>query len=598
MNDYNRFNERLTRLEQEAAELRRRLNEIRTGAPSELGTAPTSAVAPLEESKPTILSSDVNLSEQMQSPPASSDVPTLATATPPQVRPGRQTVSVANDAWIGKVGIGLVIIGAVFLFKLAVDSGWITPVTRVCIGAILGLGLIALGLRLRPEQVLLQQLLPGGGIAILHLTLFAAVVLYGLVPPPIAWFALLAVSAFGFWNARRIAHPLLAWVALIGGVQGVFTLGLGQGMPAVAYAYVNALVALALYVGVVARWPWLPWGAFLLGGGTVALVPATDIGENAIRLLAMVLPIIGSLLAIWRAPVSEEGSNQDLEQIGLGLANFAMPLAWVTWVTHVLFWDPLQKGTAIVIAAIVIEFSGRWVIRGLLAPSSGKAQQRITPDTFAVPVALLAVVAADVLFQNEVKFLALVGIAFGTAAVAFAQGWKGLKNVGVLVGFGVSLVVYDHLQWKGYATTPFLNGTCLVIVAIIAAAALLAWQRRQVGESIAYWVVAYVGLLGLVLHQLGGTPGGQALVSVIWSAFGIVLFVIGLRQWETRVGLLNAGRATLGLVVGKLFLIDLAGLSTGVKTAIFLLIGGLFLGVSYVSGKAKARVTVDSRGPM
>lgn len=509
----------------------------------------------------------------------------------------RHSSTASSDAWIGKVGIALVIIGAVFLFKLAIDNGWITPLMRVAFGAVLGLALIGFGLRLRPEQQLLRQLLPGGGIAILNVTLFAAVVLYGLLSPPIAWLMLLFVSTFGFWTAHRNSHPLLAWVALVGGTQGVFSLGIAQGMPVMAYGFVNALVALALYVGWKARWPSLAWGAFVFGGSAVALTSGGDTGD-VVRLLAMALPVVGSLTVIWRSPVPDDPKNANdgtRYASGLGAANVVMPFTAVIWLGSVLDWDDALNGVGLLAAAIAIGLIGPRITRRAVSVDARDAaslrfvNDLVAGDTFAVPVALHVLVGAVLLFEDEARLFALIGIAFAMLCVAFVNKWRGLNAFGVFTGVIAVSMLLGHLEGHGYATRLFLNIECLLIVATVLAAAGLAWQRRTDASARFYWGVAYAGVLGFVFHQLGGTEGGQALVSVIWSLLGIGLFVFGLRGREAGSGLLHAGRVTLALVVIKLFLIDMEGSSMAAKTIAFLLIGGLFLGVSYLTGRAGRR---------
>ena len=48
-----------------------------------------------------------------------------------------------TEGWIGKIGIGLLLFGLVFLFKYAVDQGWLTPFVRILFGLVLGLLLLA-----------------------------------------------------------------------------------------------------------------------------------------------------------------------------------------------------------------------------------------------------------------------------------------------------------------------------------------------------------------------------------------------------------------------------------------------------------------------
>ena len=59
----------------------------------------------------------------------------------------------------------------------------------------------------------------------------------------------------------------------------------------------------------------------------------------------------------------------------------------------------------------------------------------------------------------------------------------------------------------------------------------------------------------------------------------IIIFVLGLRQNKTQIR--HLGSATIAIVVGKLFLVDLAELETIWRIILFLTFGGLLLFVSY-----------------
>ena len=76
--------------------------------------------------------------------------------------------------WLSRVGIALVLFGVVFLFKYAVDRGWLSETIRIGLGLMLGVGLFVLGVRLYGKRAWFGRVLMGGGIAALYITGFAA----------------------------------------------------------------------------------------------------------------------------------------------------------------------------------------------------------------------------------------------------------------------------------------------------------------------------------------------------------------------------------------------------------------------------------------
>ena len=78
---------------------------------------------------------------------------------------------------------------------------------------------------------------------------------------------------------------------------------------------------------------------------------------------------------------------------------------------------------------------------------------------------------------------------------------------------------------------------------------------------------------------LSELPGGDGLVIVAWGLYAAMLL---LAAFPVRIPRLVRGAvATLLLVVGKLFLVDLAGVDAVWRVPLFLGFGGLFLALSY-----------------
>ena len=95
---------------------------------------------------------------------------------------------------LARIGIVILFFGAAFLAKYAADNSMF-PIELRFIGLALGaFALLIVGWRLRERRAVYAQLLQGGGIAGLYLTVFAATRLYQLLPFTLA-FVLLAVIA-------------------------------------------------------------------------------------------------------------------------------------------------------------------------------------------------------------------------------------------------------------------------------------------------------------------------------------------------------------------------------------------------------------------
>jgi uncharacterized membrane protein len=118
--------------------------------------------------------------------------------------------------------------------------------------------------------------------------------------------------------------------------------------------------------------------------------------------------------------------------------------------------------------------------------------------------------------------------------------------------------------------------TELVGLALVFAASL-AMVNRWIAAG--YRVAVHSALLAWLWHELSMLPDGAAYTTIAWGLYAAALLVAGLRL--DRVALMRAGMATLFLVVGKLFLVDLAGVEAVWRILLFLGFGGLFLVLGY-----------------
>ncbi len=196
-----------------------------------------------------------------------------------------------------------------------------------------------------------------------------------------------------------------------------------------------------------------------------------------------------------------------------------------------------------------------WLVHELSAFSNGDAYLLLTWSAYAVALHLVAGRLRDgaLCAAGHLQFLA-----------------TGLFLLGrLLVGLGE----------PGVVGTPILSVDALADLTAILLAALVSLVVRPGRFAIVYRVSAHVALLAFLWRELSVLPGGDAFVTISWGAYAAGLLVWGLRQ--DLVELVRGGLATLFLVVGKLFLVDLAEVEAIWRILLFLGFGGLFLALSY-----------------
>ncbi|HEY2614556.1 MAG TPA: DUF2339 domain-containing protein, partial [Chthoniobacterales bacterium] len=193
----------------------------------------------------------------------------LAPATPHQPPPPidwEAFFGVKLFAWIG----GFVLfLGIVFLVKYSFENNLITPVMRVAIGTILGIGLIVTGWLTATRRYRVSgQSLCATGILVLYGNIFAAHVFYHLIALVPAFASMAVVTAVAFFLAIRMDAQVIVVLGLLGGFFTPVLLWTGVDNPIALFGYIAVL---NIGIGAVAlrrRWD---YRVALAAAGTVLM---------------------------------------------------------------------------------------------------------------------------------------------------------------------------------------------------------------------------------------------------------------------------------------------------------------------------------------
>ena len=167
--------------------------------------------------------------------------------------------------------------------------------------------------------------------------------------------------------------------------------------------------------------------------------------------------------------------------------------------------------------------------------------------------------------------LALAGIVFGLLLIE--NPWLNMTDVGGL---------FINLNLLGYAIPAALAAT----LGLITRPTRPDWYRTIAAVAAVVLALTYLSLQVARIYQgpqLSIEPIGQAegyTYSAVWLAFGVVLLLVGILLRSQPVRLASA--AVVLLTVGKVFLLDMAGL-TGVWRALsFIGLGLVLVGIGYL----------------
>ncbi|KAA0994427.1 DUF2339 domain-containing protein [Pseudomonas sp. ANT_J12] len=136
-----------------------------------------------------------------------------------------------------RVGVVLLFLGLAFLLRYATE-GMVVPIEMRYAGvAASALGLLGLGWWLRHRNSQYALMLQGTGIAVLYLTVFAAMRLHPLLDPTAALGLLVAVTVFSAILAITQDSLALACVAALGGFAAPILTSTGSGNHVALFSY-------------------------------------------------------------------------------------------------------------------------------------------------------------------------------------------------------------------------------------------------------------------------------------------------------------------------------------------------------------------------
>lgn len=130
-----------------------------------------------------------------------------------------QNIATKLPVWIGALSL---ICAAFFLVKYSIGLGWMRPVARVSLGGLFGAGLVAAGQWVTRRDYIanyerISQGLVGAGIVAMYASIYAALNLYDLLPPLVAFGGMIGVTALAVILSLRHGQPIAVF-GLLGGL--------------------------------------------------------------------------------------------------------------------------------------------------------------------------------------------------------------------------------------------------------------------------------------------------------------------------------------------------------------------------------------------
>jgi uncharacterized membrane protein len=507
---------------------------------------------------------------------------------------------VIGRRWIGLIAIALIVIATAFFLKYAFENRWIGELGRVTLGVAAGLTLVWGGYKLHGRGVLrarryLSEVLTGGGIVILYLSVYGAFAYYHLVDQRTAFIFLAILVAEAHLLAMQYDAPSIAVLALAGGFLVPLLLSTGRDQYRVLFTYIGILDLGMLGVVIARYWLWIGSLAYL---GTQFLFWGwySDHYHPEKRFAALLFQAAIFLIFAGAdlAPNLRRRAAGREELLRLAVNPFVFYA-----ICYALLNDDYHGWMAALALLLALAYAALARAQLSLCASDRPALlvtlgTALTFVTVAIPIQLDA---NWITIAWGVEALLMLWAAFETGATSLR-----LFSAGVFA-LALARFLFIDTPWEYRPVfTPVFNRYFLGMLALAACLAGAAYLYRRSDNGIKIGLLAFAVLwlgssfeahsyfsaravaVGLATHDAVETArrlvwAGQLALSLLWSIYAGALTAAGFR-FQMRA-LRIAGLVLFGITLLKAMVVDISELREFYRIVALLILGLILLGVAW-----------------
>ena len=574
---------------------------------------PTPAQTTFAASRPPVSPGQPNPPPTPTVAPPMLSIPTSARETDLEKKIGQY--------WLNRIGIAAMLIGISYFLKYTFENNWIGPGGRIAIGLIAGTALILWSENFRKRgHTAFSYSLKAVGIGTLYLSLWGAFQIYHLIPPAVAFIAMILVTASTIALALSQNAELLASFAMVGGFATPVLVSTGQNHEVTLFSYVALLDLAILAMTIFKPWRRLLWGSFFgtiilyvgwyvsyyrdefsynpygsqrpmtvffaaLFAATFAAVPLLTRYERSTRyegpsVTLVLLPLLNAAVFFLQLYVMYEREPVTLTWFALGLGAAYLGIAasfkrrFPNEDTKFLNLLHVAIAIAFITIAIPLKLEAQWITIGWLIESAVllwiSVRTRVSFLRFLAVGALILGICRLLAYDHYRTEALILNARFATYVVAIA----------VLGG-----IVYFGRQHASAHEKPFVQ---IAVVALnLLALIALTWEASDYFDRQLFNNYDY-----RLYHQVHFTRSFS--YSAIWLLYGAGLMAIGFRarsafiRWQALI--------LIAFTTFKIFLYDTSQLGGSYRIVSFIALGAVLLGISFIYQRDWLKLSSRSPG--
>ncbi|MDA1674595.1 DUF2339 domain-containing protein [Bacillus cereus group sp. TH152-1LC] len=469
-----------------------------------------------------------------------------------------------GQVWLPRVFIFVLILGILWGFKAAVDSGFITEPIRAMLGFITSGLLLYVGERqIQKKRGALGQVLLGGSVVILILTTFAAHNLYGLIGPTFAFILnVLWVMVAIYLSHRHNSQPV-SIIAAVAGFLIPYLIESKSGNEFLLVGYEVLFFIALLYYSLLKKYVYLYFtSGGLLHVTLLALYFFAAIQDN-VATIGIIIQHIFLLIAFLRKDLFINAQRATL------FTSFILTQLWVG-----VGFSSDQYSIFLLVSFMV------YAVLSFVYFGIDKIKLNVT-----LPIATYAL-AMFILDMANGEHIGLMFLIEGL--VAFYIGLKAKTKTQT----GVGLIVYvsgvaeilcsgiNHVFSLETIAWVMMISSLLLIRKIFSTIQVRNEEISNIMNvlfgSTAIAILMFITQIGGAATQNLSTNVQSLTISSLWAIYAVAGVVYGVLSGNKNIRLLGIGLLFLTLL--KLIFIDMTNVSIIVRAILFIGLG--FIGVA------------------
>jgi uncharacterized membrane protein len=498
---------------------------------------------------------------------------------------------------LNRLGVIAVVLGLSIFLKYSFDNQWIGPTGRVILGIITGLAFWAGGEYTKKKYIKYAQGLLGGGSLAIFFSIYAGYSFYDLYSQAAAFVALIVVMTITVVLSVRHQSLAIGILGIVGAYATPMLVSSGEPSPWILFGYLTLLTAGVLGVAVYCKWVSFNYSSFIANQFYILLWFLSGDFKNHLGITMTFLVIIFALYlgvsSIYNIKNKKMSATSDAILVGLNGFFFFL---WGQFLLQETFLKDYLGFYAIVVACIYI-FLGRTAYQ-IFDEDKNQLYTLFATALVLITIAMPLQLEGDYLtYAWFTEALCLVFIGFKLDSVKLR-----LSGIGIYI---LSLLTLGEIMEWGIEDKLFiLNPQTAIMVFTLCITGGIIYLYIKFSEvfkpidRIISNIFKGVGLAEIFLfltiqnshffsqrdYDLFLSPE-QLSLSGLWMAYAIILFIFGIRKGNRYFRYSSLG--LIGIIILKAFFIDLAELQTLYKIILFIILGLILLGISYVYQKKK-----------